>query len=216
MVNAVSRKAGITLFSYPLCIHNHRVRMVLHEKGIASEVDFVCCREPPEDLLELNPYGTTPTLVDRDLVLYEAGIIMEYLDERFPHPPLYPMDPVSRARARMLLHRIETDWYSLYDQLRKAEDGKIVAKAKKMLKESLIQAIPAFAAKPFFLSDEFSLVDCAVVPLLWRLPALGVDLPRQAEPVRAYARMMFERESFQASLGEEERELASVPHALAG
>lgn len=216
MGNAIGRKAGITLFSYPLCIQSHRVRMVLHEKGIAGEVDFVCCKEPPEDLLDLNPYGTTPTLVDRDLVLYEAGIIMEYLDERFPHPPLYPMDPVSRARARLLLHRIQTDWYSLYGQLRAADDEKSLAKAKKMLRESLIQAIPAFAAKSFFLSDEFSLVDCAVAPLLWRLPSLGVDLPRQAEPVRAYARMIFERESFQASLDEDERDLAGVPHALAG
>ena len=215
MGNAVSRKAGITLYSFPLCIQSHRIRMVLHEKGIAGEVDFVCCKEPPEDLLDLNPYGSTPTLVDRDLVLYEAGIIMEYLDERFPHPPLYPMDPVSRARARLLLHRIEVDWYSLYDQLRTAEDEKAIAKAKKMLRESLIQAVPAFAAKLFFLSDEFSLVDCAVAPLLWRLPSLGVDLPRQAEPIRAYARMLFDRESFQASLGEDERELAGVPHALA-
>lgn len=189
--------------------------MVLHEKGIADEVDFVCGKEPPEDLLELNPFGTTPTLVDRDLVLYEAGIIMEYLDERFPHPALYPQDPVSRARARMLVHRIEIDWYTLYDQLHSTEDEKAVSKAKKMLRESLIQTIPAFAAKPFFLSDEFSLVDCAVAPLLWRLPGLGVELPRQAEPVRAYARMMFERDSFQASLDEEERELASLPHALA-
>lgn len=190
--------------------------MVLHEKDIAGEVDFVCCREAPEDLLELNPYGTTPTLVDRSLVLYEAGIIMEYLDERFPHPPLYPMDPVSRARARMLLHRIETDWYTLYGQLRAAEDEKTALKAKKMLRESLIQAIPAFAAKPFFLSDEFSLADCTVVPLLWRLPSLGIELPRQAEPLRAYARLMFERNSFRASLDEDERDLTGVPHSLAG
>lgn len=209
-----SRKAGITLFSYPLCLHSHRVRMVLHEKDVATDVDFVCCKEPPDDLLELNPFGTTPTLVDRDLVLYEAGIIMEYLDERFPHPPLYPLDPVSRARARMLLHRVETDWYTLYDQLRAAEDEKAAAKAKKMLRESLIQAIPAFAAKPFFLSDDFSLVDCTVAPLLWRLPSLGVDLPRQAEPIRAYARMLFERASFHDSLGEAERELVNAPHAL--
>ncbi len=208
MASVASRKSVMTLYCSPICVYSHRARIVLHEKGIAADVEYINPNQPPEDLLELNPYGTTPTMVDRDLVLYESRIIMEYLDERFPHPPLHPMDPVSRARARMLVHRIDQDWYSLLDEIEKAIDNKTV-KAKKVLKESLIAAIPVFAAKPYFLSDEFSLVDCTLAPLLWRLPNLGIDLPRQAEPIKAYAGRIFEREGFQASLSEQERELAT-------
>lgn len=207
MPNVVSRKSAMTLYSYPRCLHSHRARIVLHEKGISSEVDLVNAGDFTEELLELNPYGTTPTLVDRDLVLYQADIIMEYLDERFPHPPLYPMDPVSRARSRLLTYRVEQDWYSLYDQILDG-DEKQSAKAKKMLRDNLISAMPVFAAKPYFLSDEFSLVDCTVAPLLWRLSSLDIDLPRQAEPIRNYAKRIFERDTFQASLNEDEREMA--------
>lgn len=214
-VPSAGRRTALTLFSYPLCIRSQQVRMALFEKDIASEVDFVCSRELPEDLVDVNLYGSTPTFVDRDLVLYEAGVIMEYLDERFPHPPLYPMDPIARARTRLLLHRIREDWYSLYQQIVSGEDDKSVARARKSLRDGLLQAAPAFAVKPFFLSDEFSLVDCIVAPLLWRLPSLGImDLPRQADPIRAYARALFERESFRASMGEDERELAQNPHPL--
>lgn len=179
----------------------------MQEKGISSEVDFVTIIEVPVELLEINPYGTTPTLMDRDLVLYQPDIIMEYLDERFPHPPLYPMDPVARARSRLLTYRIEQDWYSLYEQIQKG-DEKQTTRAKKLLRENLISALPVFAAKPYFLSDEFSLVDCTVAPLLWRLSSLDIELPRQAEAIRHYAKRLFERDTFQASLSEEERDLA--------
>lgn len=207
MANAASRKSTMTLYSYPQCLHSHRARIVLQEKGVSAEVDFVTVTDPAAELLELNPYGTTPTFVDRDLVLYQADIIMEYLDERFPHPPLYPMDPVSRARSRLLTYRIEQDWYSLYTQIQKGDD-KQVAKARKLLREHLISAMPVFAAKPYFLSDEFTLVDCTVAPLLWRLSSLNIELPRQAEAIRHYAKRLFERDAFQASLNEEEREMA--------
>lgn len=213
MGHTVSRKAAMTLYSYPLCLQGHRVRIVLNEKGIMSEVECVYISEPPEELLEINPYGTTPTLVDRDLVLYETDIILEYVDERFPHPPLHPMDPVSRARSRLLMHRIQEDWYSLYNQVR-GDDEKIASRARKMLRESLVSAIPVFAAKPYFLNDEFTLVDCTVAPLLWRLPSLQIDLPKQAEAIRAYARRIFERPSFRASLSEEEKALANLGMAL--
>ncbi|BBL71181.1 glutathione S-transferase N-terminal domain-containing protein [Methylogaea oryzae] len=203
----------MTLYSYPRCLHSHRARIVLQEKGISSEVDFVSITDSPQELLELNPYGTTPTFVDRDLVLYQADIIMEYLDERFPHPPLYPMDPVSRARSRLLTYRIEQDWYSLYDQILKGDEKQAV-KAKKTLRENLIAAMPVFAAKPYFLSDEFTLVDCTVAPLLWRLSSLHIELPKQAEPIRNYAKRIFERDSFQASLSEDERDLAGSGLAL--
>ncbi|WP_373280420.1 glutathione S-transferase N-terminal domain-containing protein [Methylogaea oryzae] len=209
----MSRKSTMTLYSYPRCLHSHRARIVLQEKGISSEVDFVSITDSPQELLELNPYGTTPTFVDRDLVLYQADIIMEYLDERFPHPPLYPMDPVSRARSRLLTYRIEQDWYSLYDQILKGDEKQAV-KAKKTLRENLIAAMPVFAAKPYFLSDEFTLVDCTVAPLLWRLSSLHIELPKQAEPIRNYAKRIFERDSFQASLSEDERDLAGSGLAL--
>jgi RNA polymerase-associated protein len=202
----------MTLFCSPVCAYSHRTRIVLHEKGISAEIEYVDMSDPPEDLVELNPYGTMPTLVDRDLVLYDSRIIMEYLDERFPHPPLNPMEPVSRARARLLVHRVEHDWYSLLEEIENAPEGGS-QKARKQLRESLLAAAPVFAAKPYFLSDEFSLVDCSLAPLLWRLPLLGIDLPRQAEPIRAYAARLFERQSFRASLSEEEGDFAAPVHA---
>ena len=212
MASSASRKSVMTLFCSPTCAYSHRARVVLFEKGISADIEYIDVNHPPEDLLELNPYGSTPTMVDRDLVLYDSRIIMEYLDERFPHPPLHPMDPVSRARARMLVHRIDQDWYSLLDEIEKSADKK-AAKPKKMLRESLVSAIPVFSAKPYFLSDEFSLVDCTLAPLLWRLPMLGIDLPKQADVIKAYAARLFEREGFQASLSDHEREYASAIEA---
>jgi len=209
VANAVSRKSVMTLFCSPTCAYSHRARFVMLEKGITADIEYIDVHQPPEDFIELNPYGTTPTMVDRDLVLYDSNIIMEYLDERFPHPPLHPMDPVSRARARMMVHRIDQDWYSLMDEIGRVPDKK-AAKPRKMLRESLIAAIPVFAAKAFFLSDEFSLVDCTVGPLLWRLQMLGIELPKNAEPIRSYASRLFEREGFQSSLSEQEREYASL------
>jgi RNA polymerase-associated protein len=203
----------MTLFCSPTCAYSHRTRFVLYEKGITADVEFIDVSQPPEELLELNPFGSTPTMVDRDLVLYESRIIMEYLDERFPHPPLHPMDPVSRARARMLVHRIDQDWFSLLDEIDRSPDRKAL-KPKKALRESLIAATPLFGAKPFFLSDEFSLVDCALAPLLWRLPYLGIDLPKQAEAIKDYGQRLFEREGFQASLSEQEREFSPPAEAL--
>lgn len=204
----------MTLFSSSTCAYSHRTRIVLYEKAIAADVEFVDPARPPEDFLELNPYGTMPTLVDRDLVLYDSRIIMEYLDERFPHPPLNPLDPVSRARARMLVHRIDQDWYSLLDEIEKSTD-KVSLRARKQLRESLIAATPAFGSKPFFLSDEFSLVDCAIGPLLWRLASLGVELPRQPGVIQRYAGRLFERPAFQASLSDYERELPPTFEAIA-
>jgi len=213
VATVASRKSVMTLYCSPTCAYSHSARFVLYEKGIAADVEFIDVNQPPGDLLELNPYATTPTMVDRDLVLYDSRIIMEYLDERFPHPPLHPMDPVSRARSRMLVHRIDRDWYSLLDEIELAPDKKGM-KARKMLRESLIAAIPVFAAKPYFLSDEFSLVDCTLAPLLWRLPALGIDLPKQADSIKAYSSRLFEREGFQTSLSDEERELTAASELL--
>ena len=198
----------MTLYSDPLCPYCHRVRMVLAEKGIAVDVVDVDARNLPPEVLDANPYGTVPTLVDRDLRLYESRIIMEYLDERFPHPPLLPVDPVSRANARLFMYRIDSDWYQVLGRgLHGTPEERI--KARKQLRDSLITASPIFAAHPFFMSDEFSLVDCCVAPVLWRLPALGIEVPEQAKAVRNYMTRIFAWEAFRLSLTEAEKELVT-------
>lgn len=202
----VLKRSVMTLYSGALCPYSHRVRIVLAEKGVSVDILNVDPENPPEELLELNPYQSVPTLVDRDLVLYQSNIIMEYLDERFPHPPLLPVYPVARAKSRLMMYRIENDWYQL---LNKALEGDATNKdaARKELRDNLISLAPIFASMPYFMSEEFSLVDCYLAPLLWRLPSLDIDLPTQANAIKVYAKKLFQRESFQASLTEAEREL---------
>lgn len=206
MALVANRRSVMNLFSSGTCPYSHSVRMVLAEKGITVEIIDVDIHQKPEDLIDLNPYSTVPTLVDRELVLYDPHTIMEYLDERFPHPPLMPVDPVSRARTRLALFRIQQDWYDLVPAL-ESKGEKTSSKARKQLGESLTSSAEVFAAKPFFLSDELTLVDAMIVPILWRLPRYRIELPRQARPVRDYAERMFARESFQTSLSEAEHEM---------
>lgn len=206
MAVAASRRAVMTLFSDPVCPYCHRVRMVLAEKGIAVDVVDVDAHALPDEVMDFNPYGTVPTFVDRDLRLYESRIIMEYLDERFPHPPLLPVDPVSRASARLFMYRVDHDWYSLMGRILKGS-GDDVVQARKELRESLIVSAPIFAAHTFFMSDEFSLVDCCVAPLLWRLPVLGVELPPQADAINVYKKRIFAWDAFRQSLSEAEKEM---------
>jgi len=206
MALVANRRSVMNLFSSASCPQSHRVRVVLAEKGITVEILDVDGDSKHEDLLDLNPYNSVPTLVDRELVLYDPRAIMEYLDERFPHPPLMPVDPVSRARTRLALYRIEQDWYSLVPAL-ESRGEKTSSKARKELSDSLTSSAEVFAAKPYFLSDEFSLIDATIVPILWRLQLFRIELPKQAKPVMDYAERMFERESFQASLSEAEREM---------
>jgi len=206
MALVANRRSVMNLFSSTTCPQSHRVRVVLAEKGITVEIIDVDASQKPEDLIDLNPYNTVPTLVDRELVLYDPHTIVEYLDERFPHPPLMPVDPVSRARSRLALYRIEQDWYELLPAL-ESKGEKTSSKARKQLRDSLTSSAEVFAAKPYFLSDDFSLVDASIVPILWRLMRYRIELPRQARPVLDYAERMFERETFQASLSEAEREM---------
>ncbi len=204
------RRSVMTLYSGDLDMHSHRVRIVLAEKDVTVDILTVNPSELPEDLIHLNPYNTLPTLVDRDLVLYQSNIIMEYLDERFPHPPLLPVYPVARAKSRLMMFRIEQDWYSLAEQI-ESGSKKDADVARKELQESLTRLAPVFADSPYFLSDEFSLVDCCIAPLLWRLPKLEVDLATtKAKAISSYAKRMFKRDSFQASLTEAERELRTA------
>jgi len=196
----------MTLFSDPRDHYSHRVRMVLCEKGVSVDVVDVDPSQMPEDLSEINPYGTLPTLLDRDLVLYKSTVIMEYLDERFPHPPLLPVYPVARAQCRLLMHRIELDWSKRVDVLM-AGRGRETAmdKARKELRESLAAIAPVFADRPFFMNEDFTLVDCFVAPILWRLNALDLKLSaRQLKPIQRYMTNMFERDTFQESLTEPE------------
>ena len=196
----------MTLFSDPACPHSHRVRIVLAEKGISVDIVDVDAHDLPDEVMDFNPYGTVPTLVDRDLRLYESRIIMEYLDERFPHPPLLPVDPVSRATSRLYMYRVERDWYGpMFRILEGPEDDVITARNE--LRESLIATSPVFAASPFFMNNELSLVDCCVAPLLWRLPVLGIELPPQAHALSDYAKRIFAWPAFDESLTEAEREM---------
>ena len=207
MAVIANRRSVMTLFSKPTCIHSHRTRLVLAEKNINIDIANVDGPDLPEDLMDLNPYHTVPTLVDRDLVLYDSRVIIEYLDERFPHPPLMPVDPVTRAQFRLALFRIETDWYQLAEEFEADGERKLGAKSRKLLRESILASVDLFAAGTFFLSEDFSLVDCSIAPVLWRLPVYGIELGSQAEPIENYMKRVFERPSFQDSLTELEQEM---------
>ncbi len=202
------RRAAMTLYASPTEICSHRTRIVLAEKGIGIDIVNVDGPDLPEDLLDINPYHSVPTLVDRGLVLYDSRVIMEYLDERFPHPPLMPVDPVSRAHVRLALYRVERDWYTVVDQIQRAADRKQATQARKILQESLLSSAEIFTAKKYFLSDEFSLADASIAPVLWRLPVLGIELNGSAaQPIRKYMDRVFATRTFRESLTEAEREM---------
>ncbi len=200
--------ASMRLYSEETCIYSHRVRLLLSEKNIAYELELVDADDKPEDLIHLNPYNSLPTLVDRDLVLYDARVITDYLDERYPHPAFLPLDPVSRAKVRLVLYRIEKDWYSLLPGLVAGNDSDKTS-ARNTLRDSITASADLFAAGTFFLNDEFSLLDTVVAPLLWRLPVYGVELPGAAKAVADYAQRIFARPRFQSSLTEAELEMRS-------
>jgi RNA polymerase-associated protein len=193
----------LTLYSASDDVQCHRVRLVLAAKGVVYDLEIVNPKSPPEDLLDLNPYNTVPTLVDRDLVLYDTGVICEYLDERYPHPPLMPVDPLSRARLRLASVRIERDWLPFVAQIEAG--GRPAENARKRLREALLSSLPLFKAAKFFLNPELSLADCALAPLIWRLPSLGVALPREAHVIIDYGERIFRNPGFTRSLTADER-----------
>lgn len=195
----------LTLYSASDCVQCHRVRLVLAAKGVVYDLVVVNPRSPPEDLLDLNPYNSVPTLVDRDLVLYDTSVICEYLDERYPHPPLMPVDPLSRARLRLAMMRIERDWLPFIAQIQAG--GRPAETARKRLREALLASVPLFKAAKFFLNPELSLADCALSPLIWRLPNLNVVLPREAHAISEYGDRIFRNPGFTRSLTPEEKAL---------
>lgn len=208
-MGVVTKRSSMTYFSDAQDHYSHRVRIVLAEKGVTFDLEDIDPNDLTEEVSELTPYGSLPVLLDRELVLYESKVMMEYLDERFPHPPLLPVYPVTRAQSRLWMHRIEKDWSPLVDVLAAGKNKEAMAKAAKELKESLVAVSPIFSEKPFFMSDEFTLVDCCLGPVLWRLQHFGIKLPntRQTKPLHEYMERLFSRESFQESLTEAEREM---------
>ena len=206
---AVSKRSAMTLFSDSTSQYSHRVRIVLAEKGVSVDLVEGLDGVSVPELGDLNPYNTMPTLIDRDLVLYESKVMMEYLDERFPHPPLLPVYPVARAESRLFMYRVERDWCSLVDTILRSSNAGDVAVARRDLGDSLTALSPIFSEKPYFMSDEFTLVDCCIAPILWRLPALGVDIraSKQTKPLYNYMDSLFGREAFQESLSIQEREM---------
>lgn len=206
----VAKRSAMALFSDSRDHYSHRVRIVLAEKGVSVEVIAVDPRAKPDELAELNPYNTLPTLVDRDeLALYEARVIMEYLDERFPHPPLLPVYPVARAKSRLWMYRLERDWSPLVDTILQGKNKEQVARARLDLRESLLATAPIFAEKPFFMSDEFTMMDCCLGAILWRLSLMDISIPetRQSRPLLDYMKRLFARDAFQASLSDQERDM---------
>ena len=189
--------------------YSQRVRIVLAEKDISAEINEAKQDETPDEILSISPYHRLPILVDRDLAIHDPSVMMEYLDERFPHPPLLPVYPVARAQSRLFVYRIQRDWCGLVDTIvaGRSKDT-VIDRARKELREGLITIAPIFSEKEFFMSDEFTLVDCCFVPILWRLPVLGIQLPpKTAKPLTDYMNRMFRRESFQASLSEAEMDM---------
>lgn len=210
MAQPAGKRSTMSLYANINDPYSHRVRIVLAEKGISAEIIDVSPTDLPEGLLQNNPYGTVPTIIDRDLVLYETNIITEYLDERFPHPPLLPVYPVARAKSRQMIYRIERDWYPLLQQIENAINNKVtkptesMLAAQKKLESSLASLAPIFASKSFFLSDEFTLIDCCMAPLLWRLHRLDIKLAPMPSAIKEYEERLFKRPSFKATLNEVE------------
>ncbi len=206
MAIPANRRTAMTLFTSADDMYSHQVRMVLAEKGVSADILLVSRDNLPEEVYEVNPYGSLPTLMDRDLALYQADIIMEYLDERFPHPPLLPVYPVERGKTRLMMYRIKHDWYGMAEKI--LQDGEDAAEARRDLRESLLSIAPLFQETPYFMSEEYSMLDCYMSALLWRLPLFGIELSGNgAKALKNYMIRLFERDGFQQSLTEAERDI---------
>ncbi|MFN4236581.1 MAG: glutathione S-transferase N-terminal domain-containing protein [Vogesella sp.] len=190
----------MTLYSGTTCPFSQRCRIVLFEKGMDFEIIDVDIHNKPEDLAVMNPYNEVPVLVERDLILHESNIINEYIDERFPHPQLMPADPVMRARARLFLFRFEQELFVHVKTLENGASGKEASKAREAIRDGLVTIAPIFAKQKFMLGDDFSMIDVAIAPLMWRLEHYGIDLGKNAAPILKYAERLFQRQSFIDSL----------------
>jgi RNA polymerase-associated protein len=208
MVPSARSRSVLTLYTTADDVQCHRARLVLAAKGVSYERVLVDPARPPEDLVDLNPYASTPTLVDRDLTLFDTSVVCEYLDERYPHPPLMPIDPQSRARLRVAAVRIEKDWLTEVDIIRAG--GRAADAARKRLRGHLLSSVPLFKAAKFFLNPEMSLADCLVAPVIWRLPWLGVELGREGKPVIDYGERLFHSQGFARSMTDQEKAMRQI------
>ena len=207
MTNVSNRRSMMGLFSGNTCIRSHQVRFVLREKGITTDIQNVDGKKVPEDLIALNPYASIPTLTDRELVIYDSGVIIEYLDERYPHPPLMPVSPVDRAKVRLALVSLEADIVSTAIQLDAELGTKNENSLRKKLKSMLNASLDLFSSNMYFLNDELTVIDCVLAPILWRLEYFGISLSKEQKAITDYMERVFSRETFQNSLSEDEEEM---------
>ncbi len=209
MASVPNRRSTMSLYVDEKDLDGHSVRLVLREKDITADIIFVDEANKPEDLNILNPYGSVLTLIDRELVLYQAQIIMEYLDERYPHPPLMPVDPVARASNRQFRYRITRDLFTL-SMTADSEEAKLAAEAKDQIRDNLQALTPIFEQYKYFMSDEYSLVDMCLSTILWRLDYWDIKLGSSSKAIYKYADKMFQRETFVASLSNFEKEMRKI------
>ena len=207
MTSVANRRSMMELYSGNTCIRSHQVRFVLAEKGILTEINNVDGSVVPEDLMALNPYVSLPTLIDRELILYDSRVIVEYLDERYPHPPLMPVSPVERAKLRLGLATIERDFVEPAVALDLVLGTRVENAHRKKLKSLLTSSADLFGIKPFFLSDVFTIVDCVIAPILWRLDLFGIGLSGNQESIYSYRERVFSRVAFKESMTEDEEEM---------
>ena len=207
MTNVSNRRSMMGLFSGNTCIRSHQVRFVLREKGITTDIQNVDGKKVPEDLIALNPYASIPTLTDRELVIYDSGVIIEYLDERYPHPPLMPVSPVDRAKIRLALVSLEAHIVSTAIELDAALGSRNENSLRKKLKSMLKASLDLFSSNKYFLNDELTVIDCVLAPILWRLEYFGISLSKEQKAITDYMERVFSRETFQNSLSEDEEEM---------
>lgn len=203
-ISALRARTILTLFSGKDDLDSHRVRIVLAAKGIPHELVVIDPQQPPDELKQFNPYANVPTLVDRELAIYEVDVLCEYLDERYPHPALLPMDPHARARVRLSVKRIEREWLQLVDPILTGTKAQAEAGRKK-LKDGLLSAVPVFKASKYFLNPDMSVADCALAALIWRLPMLGVNLGKEGQAISDYGDRFFRNPAYNRSMTETER-----------
>ena len=199
----------MVLYSGTTCPFSQRCRFVLFEKGMDFEIRDVDLYNKPEDISIMNPYGQVPILVERDLILYESNIINEYIDERFPHPQLMPADPVMRARARLFLFNFERELFVHVQMLERRDHqkdtGRLMEKARQQIRDRLTQLTPIFMKNKYMLGDDFSMLDVAIAPLLWRLDHYGIEMPKTAAPLLRYAERIFSRPAYIEALTPSEK-----------
>lgn len=198
----------MVLYSGTTCPFSQRCRFVLYEKGMDFEIKDIDLFNKPEDISLMNPYGTVPILVERDLILYESNIINEYIDERFPHPQLMPADPIMRARARLFLHNFEKEifvYVSILEDRSKRADDALLNRARTTIRDRLSQIASLMAKNRYIMGDEFTMLDVAIAPLLWRLDHYDIELPKSAVAIQKYAERIFSRPAFIEALTPSEK-----------